>query len=331
MTLSWIENHKNLTGLSGAILTLGLAFFLSGCASTPDTSAPERTVVERSADWHGALLYIADAQGPDPDWGSVRIYDNVSGFVEKTVEQTQAAAPSDEYVTPGGSSMYVTSSVNGKIEKFRWDGNNWIHGPVIETPAQHLFAIVRGPDQNLYAAADGSPGATGLFYRLDPSTDRLAASPVTFPALTVAGGMSWSPDGATAYVSGARASGEAALLIAAWPSASVKAEVVLPGVTQANEVVTSPDGRSVYVMCRGRIFKVDPASSAVAATLAPAADPEAIYYDADFSADGRYMFTTATLPGGADSTLYVIDLTDGSVVRTVKHIGIKAMGIQRTE
>ena len=322
---------------AGALLALLIAVFFSACSSAPDTSAPERTVISRSADWHGALLYIADEQGPDKDWGSVRLYDNVSGFVEKTVEQSLAAAPADVCVTPDGGSMFVASGANGRIEHFHWDGNNWLDGPSIDTPAQSLAALERGPDGLLYAAdgdvtaAPGGAGKSGvgLFYRIDPAGDALAGAPLTFPQLSRASGIAWAPDGATVYVSGMLKGGGPALLVAAWPALRQPAVINLP-LAAVNEVVAAPDGRFVYVMGQGKIIKINAATRAVAAGLTPAPQADADYYGAAFSADGRYLFTAAT-PAGADSTLYVIDLTNGNVVHTVKHISVKARGIKRVE
>lgn len=329
------------TILPAVILTVAFCLSLimiAGCTSKPpDTSAPERIQVERSPDWRGALLYIADEQGPVANWGSIRIYDNTSGFVEMSIEQTLAAMPSDMYVTRDGSSMYVASSANGRIEKFRWDGNSWIHGLVIETPAEHIYALVPGPDGIIYMPASGpAAGPEGIIYQLDPATDHLAPNPISIPGLEATSGISWSTDSTTAYITGtttigSSTSNKAKLLITTWPSFKPKGEITLPGVTFTGEVITSPDGRFVYVMSRGKIFKVDPATKTITAILSPAGDPEADYYDADFSADGRYMFTAATPPGSSDSTLYVIDLANETVVKTVKHISIKAMGIQRVE
>ena len=330
--------RKKLTALIAGALPLLLACaFISACSSSPDTSAPERTVVNRTADWHGALLYVADQNGPDPDWGSVRIYDNVSGFVEKSVEQTLAAAPADVCVTPDGGSMFVASGDNGRIEHFHWDGNNWLDGPKIDTPAQSLSALVRGPDGMLYAAAadttapaeSAARGGPGLFYRIDPASDSISGAPLSFPQLASASGIAWSPDGGTVYVSGKRKGAGAALVVAAWPSARQLALINLPAAA-VNEAVAAPDGRFVYVMGRGKIVKIDAAARAVAGALTPAPEPDAEYYGAAFSADGRYLFTDAT-PPGADSTLYVIDVAGGNTVQTVRHIGVKARGLKRVE
>lgn len=322
------RKNRGLFLLTAALLLISLA--LAGCGYEPDISAPERVEIERSTDWRGALLYIADESGPNADWGSIRIFDNVSGLVEKTVGQLQAAAPSDMYVTPEGSSMYVASSANGLIDKFRWDGNSWIgSGVTVETPASSLLALKAGPDGRLYAV-DGSPGAAGRILILDPATDSLAAESITIPSLDSASGIAWSADGSKAYVAGmAAGSSGPVLLIASWPTAQISGSINLP-LAQAHQVMSAPDGRFVYVMGRGEVLKVDPAAGVVAGSIKPAPGTEIDYLDADFSADGRYLFVTGT-PPGASSNLYVIDLQTGIVINTVQRISSKANGIQRVE
>ncbi len=306
-----------------------LVVFLGGCSS-PDTSAPARTIINRSADWRGALLYIADAKGPDAQFGSIRIYDNVSGFVEKTVEQDLAASPSDVYVSPDGSSMYVASAANGEIDNFRWDGNNWVHDRDIETPAASLKTLVAGPDKLLYAAGaiDGN-GPARLFYRLDPASGRLAA-PVNFPELSSVSGIAWSPDGASAYVAGTGTNGAAELAIYSWPAQSLRKTVALAGIKETHEIVTSSDGRFVYVMCRGKILRIEAARGLLAGALTPDPNPGADYYGAAFSADGRYLFTDATDPGSGESILYVVDLNTNKLVKKVDKISVEAKGMKRT-
>ena len=241
------------------ILILDVALmllFFSGCTSgEPDTAAPERTVIDRTADWQGALLYISDAAGPVPAWGSIRIYDNVSGFVEKTVEQSVAANPSDVYVTRDGGSMYVSGTDNGRIDKFRWDGNNWNRGGVvIDTPARTITSIAAGPDGGLYITADDS-GPAGTIYQVNTGTDKVEANPVSITALADLRGISWSPDGLTAYLSGNSPEGVSRLVIASWPTLEIKGLVDLPGTSRANRSIVSQDGRVIYVMAEGLIDK----------------------------------------------------------------------------
>lgn len=303
----------------------------SGCtASPPDTSAPQREIVERTADWQGALLYIADQDGPEPQWGSVRIYDNVSGFVENSIEQTFAAGPSDVYVTPDGSSMYVSSLLNGRVDKFRWDGKNWHRsGEVIDSPTRSLKTLVPGPDGKLYAA-DGAVGdAPAGFYLLDPETDLIATETLSFTSLQSVSGISWDADGKRAFISGTGSTGSSVLLSTSWPAGEVTGSVELAQGPVA-EVITSPDGKRVFVMGEGGIKVVDTATLAVAATWNPAGTPGVFYYDAALSADGRFLFTAGTAPG-SDSTLYVLSLADGSTVHSVNHISSRANGITRVE
>ena len=321
----------NSTRIYSTAMLMLLVLITGGCtASPPDTSAPQRQVIDRGSDWQGALLYIADQDGPVPEWGSVRIYDNVSGYVEESIEQTSAAGPSDVYVTPDGSSLYVSSIANGRIDKFRWDGRNWNRSnDVIRSPSSSLLTLVPGPDGRLYAA-DGAPEAgPGGLYILDPQTDELAPEVLTFTGLQSVSGISWGDGGKRAYVGGVGDSGSPALLAVTWPAGGVAGSVALPQ-PAINQVVTSPDGRQVFVMGAGGITRVDAASLAIIDTLNPAGVPGISYYDADFSADGRYMFTAGTAPEG-DSTLYITDLAAGTTVHSVNHISRRANGILRVE
>ena len=236
---------------------------------SPDTSAPQRTVIDRTADWQGALLYISDATGPTPEWGSIRIYDNVSGFVEKTVEQTVAANPSDVWVTADGGSMYVSGSDNGRIDKFRWDGNNWNRGGVvIDTPARLITSIAPGPDGNLYVTADDSALA-GSIYKINARLDKIDGEPLRFPGLANLRDITWSPDGTSAYLCGTGAAGAAQLAIASWPSLAVSGLVDLPGSPRANRALTSGDGRFVYIMADNAIYIFNVATRSISATFSP--------------------------------------------------------------
>jgi DNA-binding beta-propeller fold protein YncE len=303
---------------------------VAGCTDQPpDTSAPERVEIDRRGDWQKALLYIADENGPIEGWGSIRVYDNVSGYVEKTVEQTTAAAPSDMFITPDGGSMYVASGANGVIEKFRWDGNNWIDsGVTIETPASGLSMLVSGPDGRLYSAGKTPVDGIGTVYVLDPANDKSPDSAVAFPELAVVTGIAWSPDGSQAYISG-KGTGGSRLIVAKWPSSVVTNTVPLP-VQEIHEAVLSPDGRTVYILARGEIIKIDTSNLSIAGTYKPTQEPDEDYYDAAFSEDGKFMFVTGFSPG-KDGTLYVIDLSSSALVHTVKHVAVKAGGIQRAD
>jgi len=297
----------------------------------PDTSAPQRTVIDRSPDWQGALLYIADENGPVAGWGSVYVYDNVSGFVEKTVEQTAAASPVDVFVTRDGGSMYVAGANNGRIDKFRWDGNNWIRGGItIETPAQLITSLAPGPDGQLYITAADSNGSAVKIYRVNTAADSIEGKPLDFPQLSSLHGIAWSPDGSTVYLSGNGTDGQSRLAIASWPSLAIKGWVELPGSPRTNQVLVGADGRYVHVMTEGRIFKIDSISMALASASTPSGRPDTTYLDGALSADGRFMFVTGRT-AGEDSSLYIIDLTNDAVVKTVKHMGDSAGGIQRVE
>ena len=307
---------------------LTLALFAAGCGETPDTSAPERTVIDRSAGWQDALLYIADENGPTPDWGSIRIYDDVSGFVENTVEQSAAASPVDVCVTPDGGSMYVAGGPNGRIDKFRWDGNNWNRaGVTVDTPAQQITSIAPGPDGKLYVVAD--EGGSSRIYAVNLATDSIEGPPLSFPDLPDLRGIAWSPDGSTVYLAGVSAQKTARLDAAGWPSLNIKGRADLPGAA-AIHPLPSVDGRLVYVTALGAVFKIDAASMGLAGSLAPSGNPATVYSGSALSADGKSMFV-AGKSAGEDSTLYVLDLASGSVVKSIKHISDTAGGIQRVE
>ncbi|RJQ42864.1 MAG: hypothetical protein C4534_09275 [Gaiellales bacterium] len=303
---------------------------LAGCTDDPpDTSAPERVEIDRASDWTGALLYIADGEGPVPSLGSIRIYDNVSGFVETTVEQTFAANPSDLFVSENRSRMYVSSMANGIVDLFFWDGNGWRRGTSkIDTPATRLFAMENGPDQLLYLAGSTMTGEAGALYRLDTNTDDVIPEPVVIPSITEARGVTWSADASLAFVTGPGADGPT-LQTLSWPAAEATGSVSLP-VNKVNQVQLSPDGLVLYVACEGTILTADPVDGKLISSLSPSADPSTEYYDVAFSADGRYLFTPGTVPDG-DATLFIIDLATGSVISQVTHVGARANGIKRIE
>ncbi|GBE58022.1 hypothetical protein BMS3Abin01_00950 [bacterium BMS3Abin01] len=311
------------------LLSAVMLLYMSGCtAEEPDTSAPQRKEIERTADWQGALLYVADEVGPVDSWGSIRVYDNVSGFVEETVEQTLAAGPSDVYVTGDGSTMYVSSLANGRVDQFHWNGNNWSRGnSAINSPALSLLTLAPAPGGLLYVA-DGDSTGDGRFFILNPETGRLDDRELAVPDLTAARGISWAADGSQAFISGISADGPV-LLKLSWPAKTVSGSLALP-VPQPHQVVTSLDGASLFVMGQGTIIRVDPATMTILATIQPSGSPATEYMDGAFSADGRYLFTAGTEPG-ADSTLYVINLANLGVVHTVPHVSARANGIQRVE
>lgn len=315
---------------TGAAISLALAWPVAGCtADSPDTSAPQRVEIERSSDWMGALLYIADEDGPTPDWGSVRIYDNVSGFVEASVEQTLAASPADMYVTDDGSSMFVASRANGRIDRFSWNGNTWERSNrAIASPASSLLTLIEGPSSNLYAAEGAPPDGVGRIFAFDIDTETFDDEAIVFPAFQEVRGISWSTEGDMAYVSGQSAGGSL-LEVVSWPSRESRASINLP-LPSVNQVITSPDGSSLYILGQGAILRFDPHTKMVTGTFKPDPYDTTVYIDADFSADGRYLFATGARPGG-DSSLHVIDLDTGDWIHFVPHISRQAGGIQRVE
>jgi len=328
--------HLNLlkakTIMSLLLASLGLLAILPlGCTSyEPDTSAPQRQIIERPTEWQGALLHIADQNGPNPALGSVRIYDNISGFVEKTVDQTMAAAPVDMYVTRDGGTMYVAGNDNGRIDKFRWDGNNWIRGGItIDTPAQSITAMAAAPDGKLYfTAIDGEP--PGKIYMLNMDIDRVEDGPLSVRQIAELRGIAWSPDGNTVYLSGIGQDRLPRLFAARWPTLESLGWTDLAGTEQANQAVASVDGGLIYVMAQGRIYMVNPMSSSVTGTLTPSENMETSYSDGALSADGRFLFVTGNL-AGEQASLYIIDLSNNSLVKKVGHVAETARGVQRVE
>lgn len=312
-------------------MLLALAVLLpTACTDeSPDTSAPERIEIDRSDDWRGALLYIADGDGPVAGWGSIRIFDNVSGFVEASVEQTMAANPSDLFVVEDGSKMYVGSMGNGVVDMFFWDGNGWRRGTrEIETPSPGLFAIEAAPDGMLYLAGSSSAGGLGALYRLDQATDSLTGEPIAIAGISTARGITWSADKSTAFVTGDGPAGPS-LLMLAWPGATTTAAFPLP-VATVNQPQISPDGLTLFIACRGEILIAEPATGRITGSLRPSAAPDTDYYDVAFSADGRFLFAPGTAAGG-DATLYVIEMATGATVAQITHVGKKANGIKRIE
>ncbi|MHB9112725.1 MAG: hypothetical protein ACYC4D_08905 [Thermoleophilia bacterium] len=302
-----------------------------GCTSEePDTSAPRRQIIDRPAGWQGALLYIADQNGPNPAFGSIRIYDNITGFVEKTIDQSMAAAPEDMHVTSDGGTMYVAGSENGRIDKFRWDGNNWIRGGVtIDTPAKSISAMAPAPDGKLFViASDGEPA--GKIYQLEMDVDRVKEGPLSVPQLSELRGIAWSPDGNIVFLPGLGQDRTALLLVARWPSIEILGRVELAGSSGVNQAVTSIDGSHIYVMAEGRIYIVSPISFSVTGMFEPSENTQTSYSDGALSADGRYLFVTGN-QAGEQASLYVVDLSNNSLVKKVGHVADTAGGIQRAE
>ncbi|MDO8736917.1 MAG: WD40 repeat domain-containing protein [Thermoleophilia bacterium] len=312
-----------------AMLSL-MAIALFGCGDEPDTSAPQRQIIERTAGWEGALLYISDQNGPNPALGSVRIYDNISGFVEKTVDQTVAGAPADMFVTPDGGTMYVAGSDNGRVDKFRWDGNNWIRGGVtIDTPARSITAMAPAPDGSLYITANNGDSA-GAIYRLNTDIDLVDDQQLTVSQIAELQGIAWSPDGKTVYMSGIGQDRLPRLFAASWPSLEITGSTDLTGASRISQSVVSMDGSLIYVMAEGHIYIVNPAASMVTGMLTPAEDLRTGYSDGALSADGGYLFATGNL-AGEQASLYILDLRLNSLVKSVGHVADKARGVQRAE
>lgn len=347
------------------IAALGLS--LSGCGYEPDTSAPERAEIQRSVDWQGALLYVADAEGPTAGWGSVRIYDNVSGVVETTVEQTMAAAPADMHVTPDGGRMYVASSANGRIDSFSWNGDNWLRsGPVIDTPGSCLSALKAGPDGKMYATDCSEGQLSGRIFVVDLAVGAVSKT-IIVPDLISVTGISWSPAGDRVYLAGTAVQYEdvmenngPVLEVAQWPSMQKISGTMLIGLLRVvHQVEASPDGQSVYVMGLGEILKLDEPANTLALSFKPDVSvrgsqggPAGVspsgaasttgeisaegtdgtdYVDAAFSADARYLFVTGGPDGNNKTNVYVIDLITGELVQKIYHAADDVGGIQRVE
>jgi DNA-binding beta-propeller fold protein YncE len=312
------------------VAALSVALILNGCTDeSPDTSAPERIEIDRSADWQGALLYIADPGGPVEGWGSIRIYDNVSGFVEATVEQTFAASPSDVFVTSDGSKMYVSSMANGSVDIFFWDGNGWRRGTrTIETPTLSILAMDSGPDGFLYISGRTPDSQSGAIYKLDPSTDRVADEPIVIPELNEARGITWAAGGTVAFVTGTGPNG-ATLLQLDWPAATTLTSASLT-VETVNQPLASPDGTALFIACRDQVLIADPTSGNVTGALPTTGIAGTDYYDVAFSADSRFLFAPGTAPEGG-TTLYIFELETGDLVQEVTRVSVDAKGIERVE
>lgn len=330
---SLIYRTSLISGI-GAAITAGaallLALVLAGCGYQPDTSAPERVEIARAGDWQSTLLYVADSEGPTPGFGSVRVYDNVSGLVEMTVEQTLAAAPADVFVTSDGGRLFAASGVNGRVDVFSWNGNGWLRtGQTMDTPASCLSAIKAGPDGRVYASDCSEDLPNARIIAIDPATGSLTGEGTGVPELKTAAGLSWSPSGDRIFVTGTDKSGGGTVLLAAsWPAMQTLAKIPL-GAAAVSQVETSPQGRFVYVMTSAEILKIDVTANAIAANYKPAGTG-AGYVDAAFSADGRDLFVTGG-PAGAAGNIYVIDAESGIVVHEVNQIAASAGGIQRVE
>ncbi len=322
------RSRRRLARFLFSLLLLLMVTILAGCNDwEPDTSAPRRPEPERSRDWQGALLYIADPNGPEAGWGSVQAYDNVSGHVEAIVEQTLAAVPSDLYVTDDGSTMYVASSVNGRIDIFTWDGNGWHRkGRTFEPPTSSLLDLEPGPDGRLYAVNGAPAGENDRLFALDPATGDFTAIGLTGVGSSLSG-IAWSDDGNRAYL-GIDASPPRLTLID-WPGGEAAADLTLP-LKRARQVVIGPGGKNVYVAGLGGITVVDADSATVSTVIDPAGDHLTEYGDVAFSADGRFLFTVGSR-SQQDGTLYVVDLADVTVVQQVDGVSAGAGGIQRTQ
>jgi hypothetical protein len=303
-----------------------LIVFAASCGAVPDTSAPERVEIERSKDWSGALLFIADEKGPVAEYGSVRIFDNTTGFVEKTIEQTAAALPGDVYVLPDETSMFVASRANGLIDRFNWDGNNWINsGITIETPSRGLSVIKGGPDGLIYAVNDAPVTGPASILVLNRRGELLPA--MEAPGIARVTGLSWSADSTKLFLVGQWQTDSAPILVTmSWPDKTLISSIDLP-LSSARQLVTSPDGKYLFVMGES-VLQIDLASGR-ATTFIQGGGNGIQYVDGDFSADGHFMFITVDTAGGSD--LEVVDLKTGATIKTIIHIATKAGGIQRVE
>ena len=271
------------------IALIFLIIFASSCGAEPDTSAPERVEIERNKDWTGALLFIADEKGPTAESGSVRMFDNVTGFVEKTIEQTAAALPADVYVLPDETSMFVASHANGLIDRFNWDGNNWIaSGLTIETPSRSLSVIKGGPDGLIYAVNDVSGTGPASILVLNRRGELLPA--MEAPGLARVTGLSWSADSTKLFLVGQWQTNSAPILVTmSWPEKTLISSIDLP-LSSPGQLITSPDGKYLFVMGES-VLQIDLASGK-ATTFIQGGGNGIQYVDGDFSADGQFMFIT---------------------------------------
>jgi 6-phosphogluconolactonase len=267
----------------------------------------------------GALtVQVRSAAIGDPSWlaigpkalyaisesdGTVSAVDPNTLAVRTTV--ATGSGPAHVAVHPGGAFLFTSlydggatvthpiaadGTVKARTDTRKQGSGSHAHEVVVDPTGQYLLAMDLGRDS--------------VFIYTLTGTRLTLARQVTFPAGTGPRHLAFHPNGTYAYLAGENGNN---ITVCAWRNGTLAPGQVLPAATAAvtnypGEIVTSPDGRFVYVSNRGAntvgVFTV----SADGATLTPLAAP---------TCGGDWPRNLALTP---DATwLYVANQNSGSI------------------
>jgi YVTN family beta-propeller protein len=261
---------------------------------------------------HGAFAQNAYVQDDDLVWIIDTASDTLVGSITVPV---LAGGVSNIVASPDGSKVYVNSYKS--ISVIATATNKTVANIGAGDTAEVIEGLAITADgKKIFADIVSEAGATGAWVSVMSADNYATLAQIPFPTVnSVGNGISVSPDGSKAYVTG----GPVVWVV----TPANNSMVPIPGLAFTAGLAVSPDGSKVYIADNGanQISVVDGVTNSVTATIPVGNQP----YGLVITPDGSKVYVA----NSADNTESVVETATNTVVATIP-VGQQPNGVAIT-